>query len=629
MDSFSALTHDEVLDILYSTHPADYITLITSPNIKLVLDEFRYKLLKHWCVTDMSVTQLQNYLPNITLRQMALIANYWYPYKDMDLYNRSQLFRNAIKAGYTVDECINILNLQGTPIAIHDLITSWANGRQDITNRFTGMYGALTSLGSLSTYDAILVALNNPDVSIEQFVMIFRHLNQERLRSVIEGINILTHSTNPTIMRALQALNIEHKDEEIVNINTYNIPGGVDKLFPEAIKTERIAYYMKMSQYNSVKYPSYDMFDDIASGNFIEVVHKANTWNRDIVVTNSIPPKGTLEEIYLNIRNSTIGQAVYHIHPRDIVDYLRFHNCTVTNSVIYGILHHWCFPGVSIEQITADISADVARNYYRRIVEYTNPTGDIRTVDISIILLTALKQGKDDSVIGNIIALTSGWMPNEVLTNFIMICVKYNILDRLPEFKDPKSEEYLLSKMYSLSDPINPTLKDSTIYQVLNNSLLTIEDKINFLDGLSTIPDGIVNGLVGLEYDYDDDTLMGIILNSQADEEILQRLMTTFGLTLVKKYTQQDLEELIADIVENFYEALFNVSFPLCLAYYSTDYLHNVKDKQLQIALSYIDQYPITSQDAAANRLDWYSALKYTNKEDNNYVSKFGYRIKW
>ena len=323
--------------ILNELRPSDIIKLGIVDRVHNVLTKdplTKYRLLKRWCPTDKTVNELSKHVPNITLQQISVIANYYYPTNEsINVYPADELFYNACKAGYSVEDCMKFLKFIYSPVI--PIVT----GRDDVLNllvrqgRFPGFPEGKYNEGYISL-------LLHRDMTVKLWVdTIIKHgIDVEYLRILLDGnssfsiergvphdYGTIKNSNHPEIARlanyfglTISFNNTMYSGEDDMVILRYKL--GIKN--SNGSKTRAI-----LSRYDSEKFPSYDIFDDICSGNYLEVMHKANTWDRDIptppgmksyddyyisymgVNNNKLPP---LCRKYINTRLETIGQCTKH-----------------------------------------------------------------------------------------------------------------------------------------------------------------------------------------------------------------------------------------------------------------------------------------------------------------------------
>lgn len=329
-----------LIQVLNELRPSDIIKLGIVDKVHNLLTKdplVRYALLKRWCPTNKTIEELITYVPNITLQQISVLADYYYPTKDsIGKYPLDELFYNACKAGYNVSDClvyyIDDFNIPASAIVTkrRDILDYWKS--KGIFKRlFNGLYG--------TNYIDLLM---HRDMTIELWVdTIIQYGADISFLRLITGSSDLARpllialSNHPQIHRLAKHFGRTYippnmsmpRDDRYTVILKHKLGIPIQLLASNP---------MILSLYNSKQFPSYDLVDDICSGNLLEVMHKVNTVDRNILVesasrhrvryvtyvgydADSFPP---LVSIYNNARLETVGQCTLYLNSNKAKEYL-------------------------------------------------------------------------------------------------------------------------------------------------------------------------------------------------------------------------------------------------------------------------------------------------------------------
>ena len=533
------LDYIELLLTLESLRPDDYINMIGSSDaMKLKVTFLKYDLLKYWTGDKRSRSELEVYLPNLTFRQMQVLADFYYPTANsIGKYRYDHLFLNAIRAGYSDEDCLQFIKGEvndfcAVSTLVHqrsDLLTAVANKGDRVANIIL-----IEEVDNININVLVKAMLSHPDVTIEYFcdVMYKLALKNPDIKDAFAAkqddeeyefgsdIDLLADSGHSVVIALQKKLGVA--------------PGNPNRIFDQntieefpavAIKCELynrefadadqwIQYHESavnaLSRIDSVKFPTYDLNNDISSGNWLEVIHKVNTYDRNVVLKYKYPE---IEQgIYAKARLEIYGQMLLNKHPRAVEELLRHEGLEVADEESARVLlEHWCFPG-------SDVSAIPDPFIYEKIVDYYHPTVVIsdkwKIEDVPIIFDRLLSTGIDESDLEGGIMYK---MPNLGIHLLdIVIILKYYGYDNV---KFPERTDTRYSNIFT-SDIL--TLNNDEVYLIANHTYLDADTKLSLLSKVNNLNPDLVKAILGVQTGTDIG-VMGNILNRAASSTSLEQ----------------------------------------------------------------------------------------------------------
>ena len=266
-----------------------------------------------------------------------MFTNYYSPTPEsIGKYPLRELFYNACKAGYTVDNCmVYFSDTQSS------LTTAIATRRDDVVEhlRQSDMFSEFFRGRFTTQYMQMLL---HRDMTPSHWAnMIIEYSTRERVIALFESkdslVDVLKSSYHPIVSRLADRFDIKverTKDAKEITPETIILRYKLGMTLEIDVSVQRI-----LCCYDTETFPSYDIFENICSGNYNEVAHKINTVKAHHcepsippvfmtkfkyvdylgVVNSDLPP---VTDQYFAERLATIGHCRQHLSPADAEKYL-------------------------------------------------------------------------------------------------------------------------------------------------------------------------------------------------------------------------------------------------------------------------------------------------------------------
>ena len=636
MSYLDYLPADVLIEELKLLRPSNYRALaIASVRINdfLADPEVRYLLFKYWSKDKRPIEVLRVYVPNLTLKQLEYVANYYYPVAQSGEYNEFDLMNNALLNGDTS----LLKHSMGT---YSPEVSAYVQGYTELalkgSNRFTyairslGYDPALTSilghrLGSVKMYLDVLYKIweNRPDSpESEPYLIIVDIINSiaygsksdMRYRSTQETSvihYILNECKLPEVIEFCSKVGVEYIPEEDIDASIIDAAkaignndsvgaiyhtGLIDKA-SENVKGSReyIRLRISLSQFDSKKYPTYNLMHDIESGHYVDALHKVNTIDRNITLTyyyynytswTASPWANNtfINNTYMSAAAQTSGQLLLSMHPAIAqvcydVDKLKIEN---TPDNYYALIQRWCpqLGEVPLKHINVPL---VLSCYY----EPTLMLGEWKG-DISVLIHRHLEGGASDDRIKRFIYnlrnkddTTKIDTTHEDLVNGYLLLFAY---DRAPLIKTLRfvTQTAYVNRELVYSNTERRTLGQILLgeldkfdinlqlfFMIINHTILSADQKLQILSRANSLAGELLDGISGLVYN-DYRCLAGNIFNQTASQDVIEDILQVFGYKYVGK-----VKSLIGvdSILERFKEGyIIDPLFPLGLLWRETNY---------------------------------------------------------
>ena len=590
----------ELLQTLESLRPKEYINMVISSTMRSKILPLKYDLLKYWTGDKRSRAEFEEYLPNITFRQMDILANFYYPIPEsIGIYPYPHLFYNAIKAGYSDDDCKqfldnsnrnnirsfehsqsycaisayihnrkNLLALVAKDSSVANVLLDGTFTNNEVINDFTDILGhPEVTIGYFCDLLYILVAdnptliqllsadpdkpLNDPDYRTS--VSLFAESGHPKVIALQKKLGVTPGNPN----RTFDQNTLEDYPPIAVKCELYK------REYPGPGSSDWVAYHNsavnELSRIDSVLFPTYDLNNDIYSGNWLEVIHKVNTYDRNVILSRQYTYNDSL--IYEKARLETYGQMLLNLHPREVRNVLDWQGLKVTDRESAQILlQRWCFPNLDVSEIPDPFIYDKLADYYHPLAIVSDKWTE-REVPIilgRLLLLDATKELAHEFFYTNKLGGI-----NSLSVMILLHAYGFDDVDTI----DAISEQYL--NTFTGGELL---FNNDDVYAIANTTYLDIDTKLDVLSRVRDLHPGLVKAILGYQAN-NPINVMGNLLNINASDAALQQFATVHD----KQYVRADIKK-IAQYMKSQVELLrggkhVSSMFPLQLVWQYTNLL--------------------------------------------------------